>query len=234
LEEAGIKSYLHVPSPGLLSRFLSDGARSFVFEGRECGGHVGPRSSFALWEAQIERLMQVSDPENLRILLAGGIHDARSAAMAAAALAPLAAKGAQVGVIMGTAYLFTAEAVEAGAIQPAFQEVAVECETTVLLETAPGHATRCVETDFVRAFASRRDELIAEGVDAKARWAELEQLNLGRLRIASKGLTRDVTGLVDVDEAQQRAEGMYMIGEVATLRDEITTIAALHDEVSRG
>ncbi|QCX28868.1 type I polyketide synthase [Nocardioides jishulii] len=234
LDAAGIPAYLHVPSPGLLDRFLADGARAFVFEGRECGGHVGPRSSFALWEAQIERLMAVDDPENLRVLLAGGVHDARSAAMAGAALAPLAAKGAQVGVLMGTAYLFTAEAVAAGAIQPAFQEMAVDCDTTVLLETAPGHATRCVETDFVRAFAARRDELVAAGVDAKERWAELEQLNLGRLRIASKGLTRGEQGLEEVDVDQQRAEGMYMIGEVATLRHEVTSIEDLHADVSAG
>ncbi|MGN6695232.1 MAG: beta-ketoacyl synthase N-terminal-like domain-containing protein, partial [Aquihabitans sp.] len=234
LEAAGIDTYLHVPSPGLLDRFLKDGARKFVFEGRECGGHVGPRSSFALWDAQIERLLEVPDPSELQILFAGGIHDARSAAMAGAAAATLAAKGAHVGVLMGTAYLFTEESVAAGAIQPAFQDVAVTCDTTVLLETAPGHATRCVETDFVRAFANRRDELIAEGVDPKARWAELESLNLGRLRIASKGLVRDEHGRRDVPEDEQRREGMYMIGEVATLRHEVTTVAALHDEVSRG
>lgn len=234
LEAAGIDTYLHVPSPGLLDRFLKDGARKFVFEGRECGGHVGPRSSFALWDAQIERLLEVPDPSELQVLFAGGIHDARSAAMAGAAAATLAAKGAHVGVLMGTAYLFTEESVAAGAIQPAFQDVAVTCDTTVLLETAPGHATRCVETDFVRAFANRRDELIAEGVDPKARWAELESLNLGRLRIASKGLVRDEHGRRDVAEDEQRREGMYMIGEVATLRHEVTTVAALHDEVCRG
>ena len=62
LEAEGIATYLHVPSPGLLDRFLKDGARRFVFEGRECGGHVGPRSSFALWERQIERLLQDERP----------------------------------------------------------------------------------------------------------------------------------------------------------------------------
>ena len=41
LEEQGIDTYLHVPSPGLLSLYLREGARRFVFEGRECGGHVG-------------------------------------------------------------------------------------------------------------------------------------------------------------------------------------------------
>ena len=232
LEATGITSYLHVPSIGLLDRFLKDGARKFVFEGRECGGHVGPLSSFVLWEAQLDRLAQVKDPENLHVLLAGGIHDARSASMAAAALAPLAERGAKVGVLMGTAYLFTAEAVSGGAIQPAFQQVAVECSTTALVETAPGHATRCVETDFVRAFETRADELLAEGVAPDARWAELEQLNLGRLRIASKGLERTDAGLIEVAEERQRSEGMYMIGEVATMRSQVTTVADLHDEIS--
>ncbi|MEA2684992.1 MAG: hypothetical protein QOE93_187, partial [Actinomycetota bacterium] len=112
LEAAGIATYLHVPSPGLLERFLREGARRFVFEGFECGGHVGPRASFPLWEAQIERLLAVPEAlPDVHVLFAGGIGDERSAAMVAAAAAPLAAAGASVGVLMGTAYLFTEEAV---------------------------------------------------------------------------------------------------------------------------
>ena len=42
LEREGIATYLHAPSPGLLDQYLRDGARRFVLEGRECGGHVGP------------------------------------------------------------------------------------------------------------------------------------------------------------------------------------------------
>ncbi len=54
LEDVGIRTYLHVPSPGLLDQYLQEGARRFVLEGRECGGHVGPRSSLVLWEGVIE------------------------------------------------------------------------------------------------------------------------------------------------------------------------------------
>lgn len=234
LEAEGIATYLHVPSPGLLDRFVKDGARRFVFEGRECGGHVGPRASFPLWNAQIERLLEVEDPESLHLLFAGGVHDAISAAAVAAAAAPLAARGAHVGVLMGTAYLFTEEAVAGGAILPAFQEMAVGCERTVLLETSPGHATRAVDSGFVQAFAERKAELEAAGTPVKEMWGELEELNLGRLRIASKGVQRDGDALVTLDEDQQRREGMYMIGQVATLRGRRTTIAALHDEVSAG
>ncbi|MEU6751860.1 SDR family NAD(P)-dependent oxidoreductase [Spirillospora sp. NPDC046719] len=231
LEDAGVSAYLHVPSPELLERFLAEGARKFVFEGQECGGHVGPRASFPLWEAQVERLMSFGgDPAELSVMFAGGIHDARSAAMVAALAGPLAERGADVRVLMGTAYLFTAEAVAAGAILPGFQKAAVECAGTALLETSPGHATRCARTPYVERFAEARRELEAAGTSRQDMWRQLERLNLGRLRIASKGLRRSAP----VGPDEQRAEGLYMIGDVAALRDSTTTAAALHEEVTDG
>ncbi|HEY7070307.1 MAG TPA: beta-ketoacyl synthase N-terminal-like domain-containing protein, partial [Acidimicrobiales bacterium] len=238
LEEVGIRTFLHVPAPGLLERFLADGARRFVFEGFECGGHTGPRSSYALWEAQlgvIERwLASGGDAAALDILFAGGIHDERSAAMVAALAGPLAAAGARIGVLMGTAYLFTEEAVASGAIGEEFQAQALACERTALLESGPGHVTRCAESPFVDLFAETRARLVSEGADPQARWAELEGLNLGRLRVASKGLRRDGDELVSVGRDEQRADGMFMIGDVATLRRERTTVAALHAAVTEG
>ncbi len=234
LDAQGTATYLHVPSPGLLDLFLRDGARRFVFEGRECGGHVGPRSSFALWEVQIERLLAHPAPEELSVLFAGGIHDARSAAMVAAMAAPLAARGARIGVLMGTAYLFTDEAVAAGAIQPGFQAAAIACDHTVLLETGPGHATRCADTAFAAAFTDEKRRLEQAGTPAQEVWAALEQLNLGRLRVAAKGLRRDGAALVAVDAAAQRDQGMYMIGQVAALRRATCSMAELHRDVSEG
>jgi acyl transferase domain-containing protein/NAD(P)H-dependent flavin oxidoreductase YrpB (nitropropane dioxygenase family) len=234
LEAAGIETFLHVPSPGLLDRFLAEGARRFVFEGRECGGHVGPRASFPLWEIQVQRLLSHDDVHQLQVLFAGGIHDERSAAMVTTLAAPLAARGARIGVLMGTAYLFTEEAVRAGAIQPGFQQAAMACEQTVLLETAPGHATRCADSPYLRTFTDTRARLTAAGVPREQMWAELEQLNVGRLRIASKGLRRDGEALVAVDENVQHQEGMVMLGEIATLRSTTTTIKTLHTQVTTG
>ncbi|MFB6581758.1 SDR family NAD(P)-dependent oxidoreductase [Streptomyces sp. NPDC056402] len=236
LEAVGIRTHLHVPSPGLLERYLAEGARRFVFEGSECGGHVGPRASFPLWEEQIERLLTCPEPESLDVLFAGGIHDGRSAAMAVAAAAPLAARGARVGVLMGTAYLFTEEAVAAGAVLPGFQRAAVECTDTVLLHTAPGHATRCAATPYAETFEATRRRLAQSGIEPRTMWEELERLNLGRLRIASKGLRRspDGSGLEPVAEEQQRADGLFMLGQAATLRTGTTTIAALHAQVTEG
>lgn len=244
LEAAGIDTFMHVPSPGLLDRFVREGARKFVFEGRECGGHVGPRASFALWDVQIETLLRhgaslsAQDEarffRELQVLFAGGIHDERSAAMAAVLGAPLAKRGAGIGVLMGTAYLFTEEAVSTGAILPTFQAAAVACEETVLLETSPGHATRCADTPYVRAFTDAKQRLESDGIAQQAMWSELEQLNLGRLRLASKGLRREGDRVVAVDEDEQRNEGMVMIGQVAALRSATTTIAALHEQATSG
>ncbi|MFD9407653.1 SDR family NAD(P)-dependent oxidoreductase [Streptomyces sp. NPDC059989] len=251
LEAAGIRTHLHVPSPGLLERYLAEGARRFVFEGLECGGHVGPRASFPLWEEQIERLLSCPEPAALDVLFAGGIHDERSAAMAVAAAAPLADRGARIGVLMGTAYLFTKEAVAAGAVRPVFQRAAVECADTVLLHTAPGHATRCAATPYTEAFEATRRRLTAAGLEPRDVWEQLEHLNLGRLRLASKGLRRagdtgadgkpadaadapDAPRLEAVGEEEQYAEGLFMLGQAATLRDGTTTVAALHAQVTEG
>ncbi|MCX5447780.1 type I polyketide synthase [Streptomyces nigrescens] len=240
LEAAGTRTYLHVPAPGLLERYLAEGARRFVFEGQECGGHIGPRASFPLWEEQIERLTAHArkhggTAEGLDVLLAGGIHDARSAAMAAAAAAPLAELGAHIGVLMGTAYLFTEEAVATGAVLPGFQDTALACDRTVLLRTAPGHATRCADTAYTEDFAAAERRLAAHGTDPRARWEELERRNLGRLRIASKGLRHTDGGPpAPVAEHAQRREGLYMLGQAATARSATTTLAALHTAVTDG
>jgi len=238
LEAQGIATYLHVPVPALLKMFLEQGARRFIFEGRECGGHVGPLSSFVLWESTIATLLETvpagAEPE-VHALFAGGIHDALSATMVSAMTAPLAAKGMKIGVLMGSAYLFTEEAVTSGAILPEFQARAIACESTINLETGPGHASRCAITPFAHEFYATRRKMAAQGSSAEEIKTVLEDLTLGRLRIATKGLRRDETGQVaSVSEEQQVSEGMYMIGQVATIRSSVIGISALHEEVSEG
>ena len=237
-EQEGIPSFLHVPSPRLLTMFIEQGARRFVFEGRECGGHIGPLSSFVLWESMIETLLSANLPANLlseiNILFAGGIHDRVSAAMVATMAAPLTALGVKVGVLMGSAYLFTREIVETGAILQTFQDEALACRETVTLESGPGHASRCSVTPFADHFFATRRAMIEKGASADEVRQVLDDLSLGRLRVAAKGEERspDSGKLVHVDEARQRREGMYMIGQVATMHDGVCTIADLHREVS--
>ena len=74
----------------------------------------------------------------------------------------------------------------------------------------------------------------AEGIDAEELRGRLEQLNIGRLRVASKGVDRADAELVAVDASEQWQRGMYMIGQVTALRDSVTSIAELHSDVSHG
>ncbi|MCA6094847.1 SDR family oxidoreductase [Streptomyces sp. SCA3-4] len=241
LEAHGVRTFLQVPTPGLLGQFLDAGARRFVFEGAECGGHVGPSNSFPLWEAQLDVLERFLDdhhrrerdePPQIEVLFAGGIHDERSAAMVAALSTGLTRRGAAVGVLMGTAYLFTREAVESGAVQPGFQQRVLTAESTVLLDTAPGHVTRCVPSPFTDTYRRRQEDLRRQGVHGRDAWERLERLNLGRLRIAAKGVERVDDELRRVEGERQLDEGMFMAGEVAVLRDATTTVAELHRAVT--
>ncbi len=236
LEKEGIATYLHVPTPQLLELFIQRGSRKFVFEGRECGGHIGPLTSFCLWESMIQRLLLVPDRTagEMHILFAGGIHDSRSAAMISALAAPLAARGMKIGVLMGTAYLFTHEAVDCGAIVPKFQQEALACDRTINLETGPGHAIRCVVTPFADEFFETRRRLAREGRDRQEITRELDDLTIGRLRVASKGLKREGGKIVAVAESVQYGEGMYMMGQAATMHDGLVRLEDLHAEVSEG
>jgi acyl transferase domain-containing protein/NAD(P)H-dependent flavin oxidoreductase YrpB (nitropropane dioxygenase family) len=247
LEQQGIATYLHVPSPGLLETFLRDGSRKFIFEGRECGGHVGPRTSFLLWQSAINMILSApaDDLPNIHILFAGGIHDSFSAALVSVLAAPLVERGVKIGVLMGTSYLFTPEAVESGAITAEFQRQAIQCRGTALLESGAGHATRCVPTPFVDEFQTKKRELVLAGKPSDEIRLELEMFNIGRLRLASKGLMRRSGSetadnpehkgdLAAFGEDDQRRMGMYMIGDVATLREKTLSMRELHEEVTTG
>lgn len=238
LEEEGIPSFLHVPSPRLLSLFLEQGARRFVFEGRECGGHIGPLSSFVLWESMIETLLDnlkgAVRGEEITVLFAGGLHDKLSAAMVATMAAPLAEQGVNIGMVMGTAYLFTHEIVESGAIVDTFQQEAVACHHTVSLDSGGGHASRCADTAFARDFLQKKAELERAGLPPEEVREQLEELNLGRLRVASKGVQRSpVDGQIEaLDEQTQRDTGMYMLGQVAVMHAQTLSAAELHRSVT--
>ncbi len=246
LEQAGIPTYLHVPSVRLLDLFLREGHRRFIFEGRECGGHVGPMSSFVLWETALATLVRYRRanraPEPMEVLLAGGIRDGLSAAMAAAMASEAAQENVRFGLLMGSAYLLTREVVETGAILPAFQEEALRCQETVLLDSEGGHATRCAPTAYVEAFYRLKRDLVRQGLSGEEIRSQLESMNVGRLRLASKGLSRvpssegsAVPGeLMELPVEMQRKEGLYMLGQVAALGDRVVTIEDLHREVSEG
>ena len=60
-----IKTYIHAPTPELLEVFIQEGARKFILEGRECGGHIGPMSSLSLWERSLNVMMVMTREGNM-------------------------------------------------------------------------------------------------------------------------------------------------------------------------
>lgn len=243
LEAADIRTYIHAPSARLLDMFLRAGTRRFVFEGRECGGHIGPLSSAMLWDAALDVLLafqaRTSKPETIDVLFAGGVHDAISAAMVGAMAAAGTAASIRFGVLMGTAYLFTRDAVETGAIVAPYQDEAIACRDTVILDSDGGHAIQCARTSYAGEFQSLKRDFLKAGMTAGETRAQLDEANLGRMRLASKGLARVPDGaagsrLVEVAQEQQRREGMYMLGQIAALRTEPCDLAELHLDVAQG
>lgn len=233
-EGLGAHVFIHAPSAALLDIFLKDNLHNFVFEGRECGGHVGPLSSFVLWEKSIGRLLQEEHLHQVSCFFAGGIHDELSAAFINTMAAPLVSRGAKVGLLMGTSYLYTEEAVRTKAIVSQYQQLCSGNAKTTLLESGPGHVIRCLDTPFAQQFHGIKTQLLNSNIALRDLQHQLEALNVGRLRLASKGLKRTDNGLENTSAEEQREDGLYMVGQVATMPQTTKSMASLHDCVTRG
>jgi malonyl CoA-acyl carrier protein transacylase len=244
LEQEGIATYVHVPSPGLLRMFLSEGLNRFVFEGRESGGHVGPLCSFVLFEEMInileESLASKKGRREYHVLFAGGIHDAISAAMIAVMSAALVEQGVRVGVQLGTAYLFADAAVDSGAIVKTYQQEALNCNGTTLLVASPGHAERVVETPFTEVFQREKSLQSASGATPEEMRNALDRIKIGRLRVATKGLAINpdhgnnpqAPKFINLSEPEQREQGVYLVGQLAAMREQVCTIDSIHRDIS--
>jgi acyl transferase domain-containing protein/NAD(P)H-dependent flavin oxidoreductase YrpB (nitropropane dioxygenase family)/NAD(P)-dependent dehydrogenase (short-subunit alcohol dehydrogenase family) len=237
LKRIGTLPFLHIPVPSMIPTFFNEGVRHFIFEGRGCGGHIGPINSFSLWQSALIAFQQLAaageDLSDVRIAFAGGIYDAPSAAMTSAFCVPLLEQGVQFGFIVGTAYLFTREIRESAAITPAFQQVALESDQTAILETRAGHAIRCAPTALTSACYREKADLLGQGMAPAEVHQRLEKIYIGRLRLAAKGVKRAGVSngdeaLVTVNETDQMKEGLFMIGEAAALLDHVMGMADLH------
>ena len=112
LEREGIATYLHVPSPGP-ARPVPQGRgpavrprRARVRRPRRPAVELRPLGAGGRGPPRGDRPGH-RRPRSSTSSSPGGIHDARSAAAVAALAAPLAERGVKVGVLIGTAYLFT-------------------------------------------------------------------------------------------------------------------------------
>lgn len=233
-EQAGIKVLMHAPTPGLFDTFSKEGISTFVFEGRESGGHVGPLHSTVLWETQINRILKSENLSDFEIFFAGGVHDALSAAFVRIMASPLTSRGVKVGLQCGTAYLYTKEAVKFNAISDVYQKLLIEKNKTYILKSGAGQETRCVSSPFAEFFLQEKAQMEKDGLPSEEIVQRLEMLNLGRLRIATKGLKIHGDKFVPVSSKEQIEQGLYMTGTVTELASKVSSIKDVHERIVSG
>ncbi|PSG98480.1 hypothetical protein BRD56_00665 [Thermoplasmatales archaeon SW_10_69_26] len=229
LEDAGVDTYLHTPSRGLVRSAIEAGLDHVVVEGNECGGHIGKLPSLVLWDVALQEVASVG--EDVKVLLAGGISDDETAAMAGTLAAGV--DEARVGVLMGTAYLATEEIVATGATTPEYQRLVLASRETEVTGETVGIRARSAPTPFTDRVQELEQELVNEGVDLDERKERVEDENLGATRLAAQGVTRQDDGTYDeVSSDEQLQEGNYLMGQGAELIEDTYTIEDLHRRVT--
>jgi NAD(P)H-dependent flavin oxidoreductase YrpB (nitropropane dioxygenase family) len=187
LEKAGTKTYLHTPSVSMMENALDAGCRRFIFEGGEAGGHVGALSSLVLWEAAISKLIQSRrDLSDLYLVFAGGITTAFASFFISGMASFLAARGAKIGLQVGTAYLFSHEIVDTRAVKKQYQEIIIEQDETVVIGKSLGLASRTAPTPFAREMVAHEAQMIVNKQGLTERKRSFEKRNIGSLLIGAK------------------------------------------------
>lgn len=244
LMDRGLRPWLHTPSAALVEAALSAGLPAVILEGHEAGGHVGQLTSLGLWEEGLavaaEHVRRGGAPP--LVVLAGGIGDAISAALAAALAAPAAALGVQIALQLGTALLLTHEIVEAGQITGLYQAQALSVSETVLVGSSVNLPLRCPQGPFAREARATEQRLIDEGLPLPRRRAQLEATNLGRTRLAAKGIERspgwepgsDAPRYRPASAEDQLQHGAFTLGQGAVLAQSLQTVPELFGALTDG
>ncbi|MCW5828217.1 MAG: SDR family NAD(P)-dependent oxidoreductase [Deltaproteobacteria bacterium] len=230
LTAAGIRSFLHTPVHTLLVNAMDQGHSDFILEGTEAGGHIGKLTSFVLWQSVMQALLDRPAGRAANVVLAGGFGNAKGAAMAAALCARAQAAGHTFGIQMGTAFLFTKEAVETGATSSMYQEVLVELERTETIGDTVMTPARMAPTPKLFAIRQKEYERMKSGETLDHRKHLYENDNLGGLRAAAKKqkiekVPEGGIRFVNLTDNEQMDLGLFHVGMCAALRREITTIA---------
>ncbi|MFN3201150.1 MAG: SDR family NAD(P)-dependent oxidoreductase [Bradymonadia bacterium] len=245
IENFGVPSWLHTPTPNLVQGALAAGATRLILEGSEAGGHVGTLGGLLLWQLGALEMMAaidegVAQADALAVTPAGGIGDARSAAAAATVMWRLHRRGVAVGVQMGTAYLMTEEIVSTGALTAYYQTAAMQVGQTVLMGESVRTPTRVLDTPQATRVLAREVAREVARAPLGERKSAYEHDNLGGLRAAAKGQKIDkiIPGQgalfcpIPIDEQQDT--GLFHIGQGVALVKGTTTMAALHHDVTEG
>jgi len=161
LKEAGTKVIPVVNSVSLAKRLERSGVDAVIGEGMEAGGHIGTETTMTL-------IPQLADAVGIPVIAAGGIADGRGVAAAMM----LGAEGVQI----GTRFICAQECT----VHPNYKEAVLRAtdRDTVVTGVQTGHPVRIIKNKLAKKF----QELEKAGASP----AELEELGVGRLRVAAQ------------------------------------------------
>ncbi len=236
LEDAGTKTYLHTPSVSMMENAIKSGCRRFIFEGGEAGGHVGTLSSMVLWEAAIADLINNShDLSRLYLVFAGGISTCFASFFISGMTSFLAAKGAKIGLQVGTAYLFSDEIVQSRCIKPQYRDIILKENETMVIGKSLGLASRTAPTGFARMMLETEVTMLKNKESLENRKRAFEKKNIGSLLIGAKGFLPDFKNPGPenykwFDDMEHREKGNFLVGDSLAFFDRPATIKEIHDK----
>jgi len=236
LEKAGTKTYLHTPSVSMMENALESGCRRFIFEGGEAGGHVGSLTSMVLWEAAITKLMNKSRGlSDLYLVFAGGITTRFASFFISGMASFLAAKGAKIGLQVGTAYLFSNEIVDTRSVKKQYQDIIIEKDETVVIGKSLGLASRTAPTQFARMIAEHEAQMILNNESLSQRKRSFEKRNIGSLLIGAKGFLPDFKNpgqenYTWYEDDEHREKGNFLVGDSLAFFKNSVSIKEIHDQ----
>ncbi len=158
LKEKGVKVMPVIPSVALAQRMERAGVDALVAEGTESGGHVGELTTMVL-------VPQVVEAVSVPVVAAGGIIDARGIVAALA----LGASAVQ----MGTRFLAAAETPIHSNVKQ--EIIKAKDRDTIVTGRSTGHPVRIIKNRLSREL---------ERLDAENKPRELEELGIGKMRLA--------------------------------------------------
>ncbi len=236
LEKAGTKTYLHTPSVSMMENAIKNGCRRFIFEGGEAGGHVGTLSSMVLWEDAIATLLNKEyDLSDKYLVFAGGISTCFASFFISGMTSFLAARGAKIGIQVGTAYLFANEIVNTKSIKRQYQDILIQNDKTVVIGKSLGLWSRTAPTPFAKMMTDLEDKMIRDKEPLEKRKRSFEKRNIGSLLIGAKGFLPDFKNpgpenYTWFEDEDHREKGNFLVGDSLAFFKDATTIQQIHDK----
>jgi len=240
LEKAGTKTYLHTPSVSMMDNALDNGCTRFIFEGGEAGGHVGSLTSMVLWDAAIASLLNNKrDFSDLFLVFAGGITTSFASFFISGMTSFLAARGAKIGLQVGTAYLFSKEVVDTKAVHKQYQEIIIEQDATVVIGKTLGLASRTAPTAFAQMMTDHEAQMVRDKMPLGERKRSFEKRNIGSLLIGAKGFLPDFKNPGEENYTwfkgdDHREKGNFLVGDSLAFFKAPVSIQEIHEAYFTG